>query len=162
DAVPGAVPVLAAPDEHVLAVDPLERRSERLERGTRAFVQGIGLELDAAAAERLERVLELQQLRLHIRAGAPGGRVKPRPPDLDRAVLRPQREVASGADDLPTREGRERNLRAVARGGECVLHPGRPFLARPRLHEAEPAPRPLVTGGEPETLLVVPRERLEP
>ena len=71
-AVPGRVAALAAADEHVLAVDALELRRQRRHRAARALVARVGLQLDAEAAESLEGVLEHQQLRLDVRAGAPG------------------------------------------------------------------------------------------
>ena len=43
-------------------------------------------------------MLELQELGLGVRAGAPGRRCQPRPADLEAPVLRPQREVAGRAD----------------------------------------------------------------
>ena len=74
---------------------------ERLEGPARALVQRVGLELHAAAAPALEGVRELEQLRLDVGARAPGGGVQPRPADLDRAVLGPEREEPRRADDLP-------------------------------------------------------------
>ena len=68
------------------------------ERGAGPLVQGIGLELDSPAAEHLERVLELEQLRLRVGAGAPGRRCEPRPPDLEAPVLRSQRQEPRRAD----------------------------------------------------------------
>ena len=50
DGIPRAVAVLAVADEHVLAVDPLEGRSQRIERAARALVHRVRLELDTTAA----------------------------------------------------------------------------------------------------------------
>ena len=65
--------------------------------------EGVGLELDPAAAPGSEGVAELQQLRLDVRARAPGGRMEPRPADLDRPVLGPEREEPRRADDSSSR-----------------------------------------------------------
>ena len=84
----------------MVAVDALEGRTERLEGTARALVLRVRLPLDAPAAPHLERVLQLEELRLDVRAGAPDGGVEPRPADLDGAVLGPEREEARRADDL--------------------------------------------------------------
>ena len=74
DRVPGGVAEARAvvPDEHVLAEDAFELRGQRGQRAAGALVLRIGLELDAHAAEPLERVLEQQELRLDVRARRPG------------------------------------------------------------------------------------------
>src|SRR6202008_4310579 len=61
-AVPRAVAVLSLPDEHVVPMNSLERRAERLERPARALVLRIRLPLDAATAPHVERVLHLEEL----------------------------------------------------------------------------------------------------
>ena len=53
------------------------------ERGAGALVERVRLELDAAAAEDVERVLQLEELGLRVRARAPRCRRQPRPADLE-------------------------------------------------------------------------------
>ena len=96
--VPGGVPVLPVTHQHVLAVDPLELRRKTGEGRAGALVEGVCLELDSPAAEHVERVLELQELRLGVRPRSPGRRGKPRPADLEAPVLGTEGEVASRAD----------------------------------------------------------------
>src|SRR5215471_12905628 len=143
-------------------MDSLEARADRLECSSRALVQSVGLDLDPPAAERLERVLELEQLRLDVGAGSPGRRVQPGPSNLDGAVLRLQGEEARRAHDLFPFDRDERDLRPRLGCVERLQHPGRPLLPRTRLDDAEPAPRAVVLGGEPEPLLVRAREWFEP
>src|SRR5215211_909872 len=57
----GRVAHLTAADEHVLSEDALEPRRECGERGARPLVAGVRLELDAHAAQPLERVLEEEE-----------------------------------------------------------------------------------------------------
>src|SRR3954447_2568466 len=71
DAVPGGVAVLTVSHEHVLAMDAFECGRKCREGGPGALVERIRLELDAAAAEHVEGVLQLKQLRLRVGAGAP-------------------------------------------------------------------------------------------
>ena len=59
DAVPGAVAVLAVADEHVVSVDSLEGGTERFEGTARTLDLRVLLPLDAPAAPRIERVLQL-------------------------------------------------------------------------------------------------------
>ena len=80
-----------------LAVDALELRRQRGQRRPGALVARVGLQLDAQAAEPLERVLEHQQLRLDVDAGAPRVGREPRPADLDAPVLRPESQEAGAA-----------------------------------------------------------------
>src|SRR6266540_190126 len=49
--------------DHVVAEDPLERRTDAGERVARSFVVVMGLELDPVGAERLERMRQLEELR---------------------------------------------------------------------------------------------------
>src|SRR5205823_883225 len=95
---PGGVAALAATHEHVLAVDALEPSRECGQRAPRALVPRFGLELDAAAPERLEGVPEQKVLRLDVRASAPGGRIHPGGADLEPQVLRREAHVARRAD----------------------------------------------------------------
>ena len=76
---------------------PSNSAGKRGERGPRTLVQRVGLELDAAAAERLERVPEQEVLRLDVRAGSPGGRMHPRVADLEPEMLRREAQVARRA-----------------------------------------------------------------
>ena len=106
---------------------PSNDAPERLERPAGALVQRVRLELDPAAAEHVERVLELEELRLDVGAGAPGGGVQPRPADLERAVLGPEREVARRADDsLLAADRRERDLGPRLGRVESLLASRRP------------------------------------
>src|SRR4029079_9960480 len=94
DRVPGRVAPLAAADDHVPTVDTLELGGNRRQCRAGALVQRVGLELDAQAAELLERVSQEQVLRLGVRARAPGGRVQPGVADLEAPVLGRERHVA--------------------------------------------------------------------
>ena len=78
DAEVGRVAKRAVGHDHVLAEDPLERRADPRERGARALVAGVRLELDPVGPERLERMGELEQLRLAVRAGPLERRCRPR------------------------------------------------------------------------------------
>ena len=162
DRVPGAVAVLAAAHEHVLAVDALERRAHRLHRAARALVARVGLELDTAASPGLEGVAEHQELRLDVDARAPGGRVEPRPADLDRRVLRPQREEPRRADDPLGADRHERDLGPGRGRPEGVLDPGVELGSGRRLRDREPPPGSRVARRLPEPVGVAPPQRLEP
>ena len=142
---------------------PSKRRAERFERAARALVQRVGLELDATASPRLERVAHLEQLRLDVRARAPGRRVEPRPADLDRAVLGAQREEPRRADDLLV-DGLSRagsRCPAAAAASACSMQRA-PLGARLRLNDVEPAPGLVDRAMRARGLLVFRRERLEP
>ena len=123
--------------QHVLPMDSLELGGQSSEGGACPLVERVGLELDAPAAENLECMSKLQELGLGVRAGAPGRRCEPGPPDLEATVLRSQSEVARRAD---------RSAGLQEDGGECHfepcfgslerrLHPCLPLLARQRLHD---------------------------
>ena len=116
------------PHEHVLAVDALERGREAGERRAGPLVEGVRLELDPPAAEDVERVLQLQELGLGVRAGAPGRRREPRPADLEAPVLRPQRQEAGRSDGPARRDehGREREVEPGVDARQRIVHPGLP------------------------------------
>ena len=99
------------------------RRAPRARGSERSFC-GVGLPLDATAAPDVERVPQLEVLRLDVHPGAPHRRMQPRPPDLDGAVLRPEGEEAGRADDLAVAHGHERESR--------FRRPMRPAPARRR------------------------------
>jgi len=162
DAVPGAVAVLSAPHQHVSAVNALEGRSEREQCSSRALVLRVRLELDTPAPPRHERVPQLEELRLDVDARTPGGRVEPRPADLDRTVLRSQREEPRRADNLPAADRHKRDLTAGHRRVERRQDERVPLVAGLRLDEVEPGPGARVPRGEPQTLFVLGRQRLEP
>src|SRR6478736_6598944 len=129
--VPGRVTPLAAAHELVLTRDALERRAHLLERGTRALVQGVGLELDAEVPLVLERVPQEEVLRLGVRVRPPGARVEPRVPYLDHAVFRPVVEEARMADKLAVEVMREAHVHR---------HPPAAELVRVVAVEAHPTP----------------------
>src|SRR5690349_5091012 len=79
--------------EHVLAEDALKARADSRERGPRALVARVGLELDADAAELVEGKAEHEQLRLVVRSRAPVLRAQPRVADLESIVLRAHGEI---------------------------------------------------------------------
>jgi hypothetical protein len=137
----------------VLPVDPFELGGDRRQRRSSPLVLGVRLELDAQRAGVLERVPQEQVLRLGVRARAPGGRVQPRVPDLQPAVLRSERQVARRANDLPVARHRERP--PVVLRPECVRDP-EIDVSRPH-----PAPRALVGRGLAQAGLVLGHERLE-
>src|SRR6476469_5880778 len=151
--VPGRVTPLAAAHELVLTRDALERRAHLLERGTRALVQGVRLELDAEVPLVLERVPQKEVLRLGVRVRPPGARVEPRVPDLDHAVFRPVVEEARVPDQVP-----------VEVMGESPLHrrPPAAVLVAVVTVEAHPAPVARILRHVPELLLVPRLVRLEP
>src|SRR6266542_1989622 len=69
DAEVGGVADRTVGHDHVVAEDPLECRADAGERVARSFVVVMGLELDPVGSERLERVGQLEELRLAVRAG---------------------------------------------------------------------------------------------
>ena len=71
----------------MLAVDPFELCRQRGERPAGTFVLRIGLELDPAKSQLLERVPQQQVLRFDVGARVPRRRVIPRVPDLDPEML---------------------------------------------------------------------------
>src|SRR4029079_7570260 len=160
--VPGAVAVLSVADEHVLAVDALERRAHRLHRAAGAVVPRVGLQLDPATAPDLEGMAQHEQLRLDVHSGAPRIGMEPRPADLDRSVLRPQREEPRRADDAVAGQRHERKLDAPGRGAEGVVAPGVEIGARRRPADRQPRPGTRVAGCLPEPVGVPRRQRLEP
>ena len=85
----------------------------------------VRLELDPVGAERLERVGQLEQLRLAIGARPLEGRPDPRPADLEPAMLGHDRQEAAAADGPAGRpiDRRERPLRAGLRVGQGRLDP---------------------------------------
>ncbi len=87
--------------------------------------------------------------------------MEPRPADLDRAVLRAQREEARRARDLARAGGDQRDLHPGCGCIESLLEEGGPLQARLRLDHAEPAPGAWVPRSEPEPLLVVGPQWLE-
>src|SRR4029077_17210639 len=151
--VPGRVTPLAAAHELVLTRDALERRAHLLERGTRALVQGVGLELDAEVPVVLGRVRQEEVLRLGVRVRPPGARVEPRVPDLDHAVFRPVVEEARVPDQVP-----------VEVMGESQVHrrPPAAVLVAVVTVEAHPAPGARILRHLPQLLLLPRLERLEP
>ena len=80
--------------------------------GAGALVEGVRLELDAAAAEGVEGVLQLEELGLGVGARAPGCRGEPRPADLEAPVLGAQRQEARRADRLPVATSTVANARS--------------------------------------------------
>jgi hypothetical protein len=96
----------------VLAEDALEDRRQRGERGTRAVVARVGLELDAPVALVLERVPHQQQLRADVRARPPRRRHEPRVADLHRPVVRAVVQEARVPDELAVEGVREPHVDA--------------------------------------------------
>ena len=147
----------------MLAEDPLEAGGKGLERGARAFVQGIRLELDPHAAERLEGMPEQEELRLGVRAAAPGRARVPGPADLEPAMLRTEGQVA-GAADRPAacqlNDGEGNVQTGVAPGGR-VLEPAVEALAVGRRVHRKPPPDLRVLRRLPEVVLVLRPERLD-
>ncbi len=70
DAVERGVAVRAVGHDRVVAQDALEGRADPQQGRPRPLVAGMGLELDPFGVERLERVGQLEQLGLAVRAGA--------------------------------------------------------------------------------------------
>ena len=101
-AVPRAVAVLAPTDEHVVAMDALEGRAERLECAARAFVLRVGLPLDTTAAPDVERV-----------------------PHLKVASRRRSPRCPRPTDEAMSSRSRPSGVRAGARGSESSRRPRR-------------------------------------
>jgi hypothetical protein len=119
--------------------------------GARALVAGVGLELDANGAEALEGMLEQQQLRLDVDAGAPDLAREPRPADLEPPMLGHDREVASRADrEAVAQDGED----GVVLLRECVGEP----VVEPR---REPAPDRRVRSRRPQPLDMLRAKRLQ-
>jgi hypothetical protein len=95
---PGVAPAAVAVPQ-VLAQDAFLARAEPRDRGARREVQRAGVEADAGAAQRFERVREQQELRLGIQAGALHGARIPRVTDAQPRRVRQQFVVAGAADD---------------------------------------------------------------
>src|SRR5262249_54361877 len=150
-AVPRRVPPYVTADEHVLAVDAFEPRRQGGEGGPRALVLCVGLELDADAAELLERVSHEQVLRLDVRAGSPRRRAHPRVADLEPAMLGRDCQIARAADRHAALQDRERIVGALAHQLEPAVDIG----------DAHPAPDLRVGAGRAQAVLVLRRERFE-
>src|SRR5437763_15484145 len=110
DGVPRRVSPLAAAHQHVLAEHALELGRERGQRGPRARVRRLRLELDAEVALVLERMLQEEVLRLGIGAARPRVGNEPRIADLDPASVRPVLAVARVADETIVEVVREAHL----------------------------------------------------
>ena len=138
-------------DEHVLAVDALEGRAERLERAARALVLRVGLALDAAAAPA--RRTRARSCRSFASTFAPvpqaDGCSQVQPISTERCSGRSARKRVEPTIS-PVAHGHERELGPGGRRVERLLDEGAPLLARLRLDDAEPAPGPRVARGEPE------------
>jgi hypothetical protein len=72
--------------DSVLAERPFFFRADAEDRVARLLVECVGLELDADAAERFERVGQQQELRFGVRGGALKGGRDPGPADLEAAI----------------------------------------------------------------------------
>ena len=127
------------------------------------LVQGVGLQLDTAAAERTERVAEHEQLGLRVDGRPLDHRVEPRPADLDPKVGRDRRQVAR-APDHPARRPVDRHERDLGPGVarregrlDELAHPGRrrPVAGHPR-------PDPRVASGRGQPVEVAEGHGLEP
>ena len=71
----------------MVAQDALERRADPEQRRARRHVPSVGLEFDPLCIEGLERVRELEELRLAIGAGPLEGSTEPCPADLESSML---------------------------------------------------------------------------
>src|SRR5262245_19997481 len=103
DAVVRRITAPARLGDHVLAENPFVLSTDTKDRGARAFVHRIGLELEPLHTPVLERVRQHQQLRFRVRRGAPPVAAEPRPADLDAPVLAIDVAEARRADRPPTR-----------------------------------------------------------
>ena len=149
--------------DHVVPEDPLERGADPGQRVAGAFVADMGLELDPVGAEGLERVGQLEQLRLTIGARSLVGDPDPRPADLEAAMLGDDRQISAAADGAtagPVDRG-ERPFRACLPVGQRRLEP----MFEPRLvlvaHD-RPAPQGGIERDQPQVGQVLGAERLEP
>ena len=149
--------------DRVVAVDALEGRADPAQGRPRLDVAGVRLELDPVGVEGLERVGQLEQLRLAVAAGPLVGHADPRPADLEALVLGRDGHVAAAADDLARLDvdGRERSLRAGLGVGEGRVHPaaqaGLVLLAHDR-----PAPDGRIEGDGAQAREVLVAQRLHP
>ena len=109
----------------VLAEDTLERGADARDGAPRALVPRVGLDLHAGRAERLERVLEQEQLGRRIDAGAMPPAAVPGVPDLDAPVGRCDVEVARRAGGDASAEHREGQARPGGRFLERLPEPRR-------------------------------------
>ena len=100
--------------DRVAPEDALERRADAGQRVARALVARVGLELDPVGAERLERVGQLEQLRLAVRAGPLERAADPGPADLEALVLRHDRHEPAAAD------GPSRGAMSIVANGRSV------------------------------------------
>ena len=94
------------------AASPL-RRAEAQQRAAGRLVLCRGLELDALAPERLERVLQQQELRLRVDGRPLPRRGDPRETDLQPAMLAHDRVIARRADDFAVARSSMTNGSAV-------------------------------------------------
>ena len=123
-------------------------------RSARALV--LRVQLDAAAAPRLERMAELEELRLDVRPGAPCGRAEPGPADLDGAVLGSQGQEAGRPGGLRNGRSSRADLRARLGRGEGLVDVLRSTAPGLRLDDAQPAP---LHAGPATPPRVLPRAR---
>ena len=106
---------------------------------------------------------EHQQLRLDVDAAAPGGRVQPRPADLDASGAPDGARGTASSRPPPSAwnvtSGRSRPAAARASASSIQASSS---SRRLRLRDREPAPRPRVARRLPEAGGVTLRQRLEP
>ena len=148
--------------DRVAPEDPLERRADAGQRVARALVAGVGLELDPVGAERLERVGQLEQLRLAVGAGPLERATDPGPADLEALVFRHDRHEPAAAD-RPSRgaiDRGERPFRAGFRVGHRGLDPALQAGLVLGAHD-RPLPERGIEGDEGEVGQVVATERLQ-
>src|SRR3970040_907334 len=88
--------------------------------------------------------------------------MKPRPADLDRAMLRSQSEEPCRADDLLVTACYKGDLRADLCRRERLIDVFGPLSACLRLNDVETAPGRGIARREPQSFLVLARERLKP
>ena len=162
DAEVGGMPDGPVGHDHVVPEDALERRADARQRIPRSFVARVRLELDPLRVERLERVGQLEQLRLAVRAGPLPGRADPRPADLETAVLGHDRQEPAAADRPAGRsvDRRERSFDARGGVGKRRLQPAPEARLVLRTHD-RPAPQRRVEGDPREVVEVVRPERLQ-
>ena len=106
----------------------------------------------------VERVLQLEELGLRVRAGAPGRRRQPRPADLEAPVLGSQRQEPGRADGASRGDEHrgERQIEPVVDAVERVVHPGLPLVAGLWLDDRQPPPDPRVARRLPEVVARAP------
>src|ERR671915_1277513 len=124
---------------------------------------GVGLELDAQAAESLEGMFQHQELGLDVGACLPVCWCEPGPPDLQPPVLGTKGEITGAANKLSCGciHGSESGLLPCRRSSQGVLEPGVKPLAGPTGVVVHPAPDPLIPRSLEEPLLVAARQRLQ-